>query len=555
MLGFRSAAAAAACSPTRASCVSTRASCATSRCAAPAMFILRGEAGVTLADSRGACRRTSSFSGGARSGAQLRLYQSLGVKEGNATVGGRYLATASASTCAGSGRSGAPPSSSMRGYADTRADYDLRVGYGVGARWHNPAGPLSRSISPGATRAQPANCISASRWRSEPGAQSSPKGLPRRCSAASLRGPSTRALTACRRLPSAAGWPAGRPMSNSTSPPSASAHRPPRSAGLHRRLDHLVTRGIGWQTLRAGSAPLTRRPGAAPRRLEEALDLLVDAAHRLHDTELVYQAGLPRTTDFTATPGRRQQGHQLGERRCRPRLRRGTARRPRPASDDGNQPKRAAEGGHGGSARPLGGIGPPELTSRSMSMISPAPAYRGGDALRVGENCRRRHHRQAIDLADVATGGVDQPLPPRGTWSVAQTGCARGGSGGPVIAAIISRSRSMRRAGGGAMSRRFAQAVVERLGACSGARRRRRGTRRVLDQPRQPQRHAKAAGQRGDIVASRRAANGSRRSPDARSRLSMSALMRNGANFPGILLAEQVSRSRRSPISTASSTA
>ena len=112
------------------------------------VFILRGEAGVTLADSREGVPQDFLFRSGGAQSVRGYDYQSLGVKEGNATVGGRYLATASAEYVRWfQPQWGAAAFVDAGDAADTRADYDLRVGYGVGARWRSPAGPLAIDLA------------------------------------------------------------------------------------------------------------------------------------------------------------------------------------------------------------------------------------------------------------------------------------------------------------------------------------------------------------------------------------------------------------------------
>ncbi|HMU18020.1 MAG TPA: BamA/TamA family outer membrane protein, partial [Thauera aminoaromatica] len=112
------------------------------------VFILRGEAGVTLADSREGVPQDFLFRTGGAQSVRGYDYQSLGVKEGDATVGGRYLATASAEYVRWfRPQWGAAVFVDAGDAADTRADYDLRVGYGVGARWRSPAGPLAIDLA------------------------------------------------------------------------------------------------------------------------------------------------------------------------------------------------------------------------------------------------------------------------------------------------------------------------------------------------------------------------------------------------------------------------
>jgi translocation and assembly module TamA len=77
-------------------------------------------------------------------------YQELGVREDDATVGGRYLATGSAELQYWF----KPPWGMAVFYdagnaADNLADLKPKVGYGVGARWRSPAGPINVDVAYG----------------------------------------------------------------------------------------------------------------------------------------------------------------------------------------------------------------------------------------------------------------------------------------------------------------------------------------------------------------------------------------------------------------------
>ena len=112
------------------------------------VFILRGEAGITVADSRDGVPQDFLFRTGGAQSVRGYDYQSLGVKEGDATVGGRYLATASAEYVRWfEPQWGGAVFVDAGDATDTRDDFDLRVGYGVGARWRSPAGPLAIDLA------------------------------------------------------------------------------------------------------------------------------------------------------------------------------------------------------------------------------------------------------------------------------------------------------------------------------------------------------------------------------------------------------------------------
>lgn len=112
------------------------------------VLILRTEAGATLAPSRDGIPQDFLFRTGGAQSVRGYAYQSLGVKEGEATVGGRYLATASVEYV----RWFAPDWGSAffidaGDAADSRESYRLRTGYGVGGRWRSPAGPLAIDLA------------------------------------------------------------------------------------------------------------------------------------------------------------------------------------------------------------------------------------------------------------------------------------------------------------------------------------------------------------------------------------------------------------------------
>ena len=112
------------------------------------VFIRRGEAGVTLAESRDGIPQAFLFRTGGAQSVRGYDYLSLGVKDGDATVGGRYLATASAEYVHWfKPQWGTAVFVDAGDAADSREDFDLRGGYGVGARWRSPAGPLAIDLA------------------------------------------------------------------------------------------------------------------------------------------------------------------------------------------------------------------------------------------------------------------------------------------------------------------------------------------------------------------------------------------------------------------------
>lgn len=111
---------------------------------------LRAEVGYTLADSRQRIPQDYLFRTGGSGSVRGYAYQSLGIKEGAATVGGRYLAVASAEATHWLDDSWGIAAFVDAGDAvDDLAAVKLAVGYGLGARWRSPAGPLGVDLAYG----------------------------------------------------------------------------------------------------------------------------------------------------------------------------------------------------------------------------------------------------------------------------------------------------------------------------------------------------------------------------------------------------------------------
>lgn len=114
------------------------------------VLILRAEGGATLAKSRQGIPEDFLFRAGGAQSVRGYAYQSLGVREGRAVVGGRYLATLSAEYV-----HWLTPDWGLAGFADAgnasddRPNFRLLPGYGVGARWKSPAGPLALDLGYG----------------------------------------------------------------------------------------------------------------------------------------------------------------------------------------------------------------------------------------------------------------------------------------------------------------------------------------------------------------------------------------------------------------------
>lgn len=112
--------------------------------------ILRAEGGATLAASRAGIPQDFLFRAGGAQSVRGYAYQSLGVKEGDAVVGGRYLAAFSAEYVHWFGPQwGGAVFADAGNAADDRPAFRLLPGYGAGARWKSPAGPLALDLAYG----------------------------------------------------------------------------------------------------------------------------------------------------------------------------------------------------------------------------------------------------------------------------------------------------------------------------------------------------------------------------------------------------------------------
>ncbi len=110
--------------------------------------LLRGEVGVTFAPSRDGIPQDYLFRAGGSNSVRGYAYQSLGVQEGTATLGGRYLLTLSAEyTHWIDAQWGVATFVDAGNAADDREVLTLALGYGLGARWKSPAGPLAVDLA------------------------------------------------------------------------------------------------------------------------------------------------------------------------------------------------------------------------------------------------------------------------------------------------------------------------------------------------------------------------------------------------------------------------
>ena len=113
-------------------------------------LLFRGELGATFAPSSEGIPQDFLFRTGGSSSVRGYAYQSLGVEEGSATLGGRYLVTLS-----GEYTHWLNPTWGAAVFVDAGNAVDevqamsLALGYGVGARWRSPAGPLGIDLAYG----------------------------------------------------------------------------------------------------------------------------------------------------------------------------------------------------------------------------------------------------------------------------------------------------------------------------------------------------------------------------------------------------------------------
>lgn len=110
----------------------------------------RAETGLVIADARDGIPSTFLFRTGGDQTVRGYAFESLGVDIEGATVGGRFLALGSIEyTHWLENGIGLAAFVDAGDAADSRSDYDLSVGYGVGVRFRSPIGPLRADIAYG----------------------------------------------------------------------------------------------------------------------------------------------------------------------------------------------------------------------------------------------------------------------------------------------------------------------------------------------------------------------------------------------------------------------
>jgi translocation and assembly module TamA len=114
---------------------------------------LRGEAGAVLADTREGIASAYLFRTGGDTSIRGYAFESLGVDEGGAIVGGRYLAVGSVELIGWITREwGAAVFADAGNAWDEIDEFDPVLGYGAGVRWRSPLGNLSLDIAWGEQR-------------------------------------------------------------------------------------------------------------------------------------------------------------------------------------------------------------------------------------------------------------------------------------------------------------------------------------------------------------------------------------------------------------------
>ncbi|MDP1708159.1 MAG: autotransporter assembly complex family protein [Gammaproteobacteria bacterium] len=117
-------------------------------------LLVRGELGMVAASSRQGIPSDFLFRTGGDQSVRGYDYLSLGVKQGNAVVGGRYLGVASVEYVHWlRPKWGAAVFYDVGNAADDLASFRLAHGYGLGARWKSPVGPLNVDVAYGRDQA------------------------------------------------------------------------------------------------------------------------------------------------------------------------------------------------------------------------------------------------------------------------------------------------------------------------------------------------------------------------------------------------------------------
>lgn len=112
--------------------------------------VVRAEGGVVFAPSRDGIPADLLFRAGGDQSLRGYRYQSIGVPEGQAIVGGRYLAIGGIEYIRWiDPQWGAAAFFEIGDAFDKRSALALKRGYGVGARWRSPVGPINFDLAYG----------------------------------------------------------------------------------------------------------------------------------------------------------------------------------------------------------------------------------------------------------------------------------------------------------------------------------------------------------------------------------------------------------------------
>lgn len=113
-------------------------------------IILRAEVGALGSRSKDGVPAVYLFRAGGDQSVRGYAYQELGVKQGDATVGGRYVATASAEYQYWfKPQYGAAVFYDAGNAGDSFSALHPKSGYGIGARWKSPVGPINVDVAYG----------------------------------------------------------------------------------------------------------------------------------------------------------------------------------------------------------------------------------------------------------------------------------------------------------------------------------------------------------------------------------------------------------------------
>lgn len=114
------------------------------------VFFLRAEVGYTLASSRFGIPQEYLFRAGGIQSVRGYDFKGIGVTEGNAIVGGRVMATGTAEYTHWLNQQwGAAAFVDIGSAADRWQNLHTFIGYGAGARWRSPVGPIGLDLARG----------------------------------------------------------------------------------------------------------------------------------------------------------------------------------------------------------------------------------------------------------------------------------------------------------------------------------------------------------------------------------------------------------------------